>query len=126
MFRSEGRKLIGRAAVLQAAAGIHVGQDHRLFGRQDFRRFGHEADTAKSDDVGIGRRGFARQVEAVADEIGQVLDFRLLVIMRKDDGVALRLQPPDFGKQVDTLQRVRLRGHRGSPRRCAASSSTSL
>ena len=105
--RAERRELVGRAAVLEAAAGVHVGQDHDLLGRQDLRRLGHEADAAEGDHVGIGRRRLARQIEAVADEIGEVLDLRLLVIMREDHGVALALQPLDLGEQVDALQAVR-------------------
>ena len=34
-------------------------------------------------------RGFARQAERVADEIGDVLDLGPLVVVREDDGVAL-------------------------------------
>ena len=103
MRLAERRELVGRAAVLEAAAGVHVGQDDDLFGRQDLRRLGHEADAAKGDHVGVGRRRLARQIEAVADEIGEVLDFRLLVIMGEDHRVALALQPLDLGEQVDAL-----------------------
>ena len=109
--RAERRELVGRAAVLEAAAGVHVGQDHDLFGRQDLRRLGHEAHAAKGDHLGIGRRRLARQIEAVADEIGEVLDFRLLVIMGEDHRVALALQPLDLGEQVDALQACGLSGH---------------
>ena len=41
------------------------------------------------------------KIEAVADEIGEILDFGLLVIMREDDGVALLAQPVDLGAQVE-------------------------
>ena len=103
MRLAERRELVGRAAVLEAAAGVHVGQDDDLFGRQDLRRLGHEADAAEGDHVGVGRRRLARQIEAVADEVGEVLDLRLLVIMREDHGVALVLQPLDLGEQVEPL-----------------------
>ena len=111
MGRAERRELVGRAAVLEAAAGVHVGQDHDLLGRQDLRRLGHEAHAAEGDHIGIGRRRLARQIEAVADEIGEVLDRRLLVIMGEDHGVALALEPLDLGEQVDALQTLRLCGH---------------
>ncbi len=104
MRRAEGGELVGRAAVLEAAAGVHVGQDHDLLGRQDLRRLGHEADAAKGDHVGVGLRRLARQIEAVADEIGEVLDLRLLVIMGEDHRVALALQPIDLGEQVEAFQ----------------------
>ena len=96
-------ELVGRAAVLERAAGVHVGQDDDLFRRQDLRRLGHETHAAKGDDLGVGGGRLARQVEAVADEIGEVLDFRLLVIMGEDDRVALLLQARDLGEQVEAL-----------------------
>ena len=89
MCFAERLELVGRAAVFEAAAGVHVGQDDDLFGRQDLGGLGHEAHAAKGDHLGVGRRRLARQIEAVADEIGEVLDLRLLVIMREDDRVAL-------------------------------------
>ena len=95
---------VGRAAVLEAAAGVHVGQDDDLVGRQYLRRLGHEADAAEGDDVGVGRLRLARQIEAVADEVGNVLDFGRLVIMAEDDGVALLAQPVDLDAQVEALE----------------------
>jgi hypothetical protein len=111
MRRAERRELVGRAAVLEAAAGVHVGQDDDLFGRQDLRRLGHEAHAAEGDHLGVGRRRLARQIEAVADEIGEVLDLGLLVIMGEDDRVALLLEARDLGEQVEPLQALRLCGH---------------
>ena len=111
MRRPERRELVGRAAVLEAAAGVHVGQDHRLLGAQDLRGLGHEANAAERDHVGVGRRRLARQIEAVADEIGEVLDLRLLVIMGEDHRVALALEALDLGEQVGAFQGLRLSGH---------------
>ncbi len=102
--RAERRELVGRAAVLEAAAGVHVGQDDDLLRRQDLRRLGHEADAAEGDHLGVGGRRLARQIEAVADEIGEVLDCRLLVIMGEDHRVALALQPLDLGEQVEPFR----------------------
>ena len=104
MGLAERLELVGRAAVLEAAAGVHVGQDDDLLGRQDLGGLGHEADAAEGDDVGVGRLRLARQIEAVADEVGDVLDLGLLVIMGEDDGVALLAQPVDLGAQVEALQ----------------------
>ena len=80
-------------------------------GDEDLRRLGHEAHAAEGDHLGIGRRRLARQVEAVADEIGEILDRRLLVIMGEDHRVALALQPLDLGEQVEPFQALRLCGH---------------
>ena len=104
MGLAERLELVGRAAVLEAAAGVHVGQDDDLVGRQDLRGLGHEADAAKGDHVGVGRLRLARQIEAVADEIGEVLDLGRLVIMGEDDRVALLAQPVDLGAQVEALE----------------------
>ena len=73
-------------------------------GAEDLRRLGHEADAAEGDHLGVGRRRLARQIEAVADEVREVLDFRLLVIMGEDDGVALALQALDLGEQVEPFK----------------------
>ena len=101
MGLAERLELVGRAAVLEAAAGVHVGQNDDLVGRQDLGGLGHEADAAKGDHLGVGRLRLARQIEAVADEVGQVLDFGRLVIMGEQDGVALRAQPVDLGSEVE-------------------------
>src|SRR3546814_3575102 len=101
MLRAKCRELIGRARILEAAPGIHVGEDHRLVRAQDLGGLGHEADAAKRDHLGVGRRRLARQIEAVADEIGDVLKLGLLIIMREDDGVALLAQPIDLGAQIE-------------------------
>src|SRR6185503_1355588 len=107
----KGGELVGRAAVLQAAAGVHVGKNHRLFGRQDFRGLGHEANAAKGDHLGVGRRRLARQIEAVADKIREVLDLWLLVIMREDHGVAFAFQALDLGEKVEPFEARCLNGH---------------
>jgi hypothetical protein len=70
-MRARKRELLGRAAVLEAASGVHVGQHDDLFGAEDLRGLGHEFDAAKGDDLGIGLGRLARQIEAVADEIGE-------------------------------------------------------
>ena len=108
---AEGRELVGRAAVLEAASGVHVGQDDGLLRREDFRRLRHEANAAEGDHLGVGLRRLARQIEAVADEVREVLDLRLLVIMREDHRVALAFQPLDLGEQVEASQISGLDGH---------------
>ena len=104
MGLAERLELGRRAAVLEAAAGIHVGQHDDLVGRQDLGGLGHEADAAKGDHVGVGRLRLAAEIEAVADEVGNVLDLGRLVIMGEDDRVALLAQPVDLGAQVEALR----------------------
>ena len=98
---AEGGKFLRRTAVLQAASGAHVGEDHGLLRAQDLRHLGHEADAAEGDDVGIGLGRLLRQVEAVADEIREVLQRRFLIVMRQDDGVAFLAEAIDLGAQVE-------------------------
>ena len=100
MLGAEGGEAVGWAAVLQAAAGVHVGQDHSLVRREDLSRLRHEAHTAEGDDLRVGVRCLPAQVQAVADEVREVLQHRRLVIMRQDDGVALALQPDDLVEEV--------------------------
>ncbi len=46
--------------------------------------------TGQHDHIGIDFRSLARQGKAVADDIGHAMeDFRGLVIMRQNDGIAL-------------------------------------
>src|SRR5262249_48617651 len=47
----------------------------------------------------LGR--LARQVERVAHEVGDVLDFRRLIIVREDDCVLLPAEPVDLGLDVE-------------------------
>src|SRR3546814_464914 len=91
--------------VQTCALPIYVGQHDDLFGRQYLGRLGHELDAAKGDDVGVGVGGLARQLQRIADEIGDILNLGLLVIMREDDGVAVLAQAVDLPAQVKTGKR---------------------
>ena len=46
----------------------------------------------------------ARKFEAVANEIGEVLDLRLLVIMREDHRIAVALEALNLGKEVEPFE----------------------
>jgi hypothetical protein len=97
--RLEGTRLAG---ILERAAGRHIGQQNRLRGRQDLGDFRHEAHAAKHDDIRVGGGRLARQVERVADEVGDILDFAVLIIVRQDHGVLLTTQAIDLGQQVES------------------------
>ena len=71
----------------------------RIFAVSAMKRTPQKAITSASVAGGL-----ARQIEAVADEVREVLDLRLLIIMREDDRVALALQPLDLGEQVEPRQ----------------------
>ena len=96
-------KLVGRAAVGQRAAGTQIGHDDRLVGTQDLGCLAHEVNTAQDDYRRIGLCCQLCQGKAVADVVGQLLDFLALVVVRHDHSVALTFQAQDFLSQVDTL-----------------------
>ena len=93
----------------ERAAGAHVRDQHGLVGVQDLRGLGHEMHAALHDDVGVDLRRLARELERIADEVGDaVVDFRRLIIVRQDDGVALPLQLVDrlhIGREERPLDR---------------------
>ena len=47
---------------------------------------------AEHDHLSVGGGGLAGEFERIADEICDVLDLRILVVVRKDHGLALPLQ----------------------------------
>ncbi len=66
--------------------------------------------TRQHDHIGIDLRSLARQRQTVADNIGHAVeDFRCLVIMRKDNRIALFLQFEDRRNVVLEAQPLRLR-----------------
>ncbi len=86
--RLEGLQFRGGTTFLQRAAGVFVRQEDH-FGRiEDFGRFGHEMNAAKDNDFGLGFGRLLGKAQRIAHEIGHVLDFRDLVIVGQDDGVA--------------------------------------
>ena len=111
---AESLELFRRTAVLEAAARVHVGQDDDLLGAEDLGGVGHELHPAENDDIGIGLGGLLAQFEAVADEIGKVLDIGGLVVMRENDRVLLLAKAIDLGEQVLAGGQVGLCGHLGS------------
>ena len=44
---------------------------------------------AECDHVAIELLRLARQLEAVADDVGEFLDLAVLIVVRQDDGAAL-------------------------------------
>jgi hypothetical protein len=45
--------------------------------------------------------GLLRERERVTDEVGEILDLRILVVVRQKDRVLLALEAPDLGFQVE-------------------------
>ena len=55
---------------------------------------------AEDDDVGFRLGRFAREPERVADEVGDVLHFGALVVVRQDDRVPLAGERLDLSLQL--------------------------
>ena len=91
-----GAQLVGGDRVGQRAAGVRVGDQHGLLGREDLRRLGHEVHAGEDDRGGVAGRGDAGEGERVADVVGDVLDLRRLVVVRQEDGVLLGGEPADL------------------------------
>ena len=108
MLGPERRELIGWAVIGQGAAGIEIRQHHCLLGAEDLGGLRHEMNTAERDHIGVGAGRLAGQLERVTNEISDVLNFRLLVVVRQHHGVALLLQP------LDRLHKGGVSAHRGS------------
>ena len=70
--------------------------EHRLVRAEHLRRLGHEVHAAEHDRARVGAGRDAGQRERVADVVGDVLDQRILVVVRQDDRVAFPRQPVDL------------------------------
>ena len=91
----------------ERAAGLEVGQQHPLRGRQNRRGLRHEVDAREDDHLGRRLRRLAGEAERVAHEVGDVLDLGPLVVVGDDDRVPLLGQRPDLGlKRRDFLGRL--------------------
>ena len=125
-----GSQLVGGDGVGQRAAGPQVWQQHGLLGTQDRRRLGHEVHAAEGDHRRVAGSGLTGERERVPEEIRHVLDLRALVVVRKDDRVALAGEFANLVLQFGDLARrggagdrsVRLTGEQG----CWRSSQSAL
>src|SRR5579859_214766 len=97
---AELAEFLGRAAVFERAAGGHVGQQHGLVRADDLGDLAHEADAAEHDDVGIGGRRLARQIQRIADEVSEILDLSVLIIVRENNRVAFFLETLNLSGQI--------------------------
>ncbi len=92
MLPAELAHRFDRAALHQAATGLAV-RHHDGAGRvQHFGGFRHEPDAAKRDHIARELARLAGQFQAVADDVGQFLDFRFLIMMRQQNRTALLFQ----------------------------------
>ncbi len=103
--RLPGAQLVGRDRGGERAAGLGVGDQDGLLGREDRGCLGHEVHAAERDRRGLVRGGLARESERVAHVVGDVLHLGDLVVVREDHRVARTRELADL-----LLQRGDARG----------------
>jgi hypothetical protein len=81
-----------RTTVDQATAGVYVRQDDGALRIQHLSRLCHKFDPTESNHVAIELLRDARKFEAVSNVIGNLLNLRILVMMRQNRGAPARLQ----------------------------------
>jgi hypothetical protein len=79
-------------------------------------------DTTERDHIRVGLLRRLRELQRVADHVGDVLDLAVLVVVREEDGVALTLEPSDLGFEVEG--RIDQRVDSGGERLCHGSPAT--
>ena len=100
MIRDDARLKARTCSAGQLSTRLHPasrsGTTTMRVGIQNLGRLGHEPDAAEGDDVAVEFLRLARQFQAVADGVGQFLDFGFLIMMRQDDRPALRASGRGF------------------------------
>ena len=73
----------------QRTSCFQIRQENRFFRREQLCGFSHKVDAAKHNHVRIGLRSLACECQGIAGDVGDAMkDFRRLVIVGEDDGVA--------------------------------------
>ncbi len=89
MVRFPRAEVVRRDRGRQRAAGFQVRNQHALPRRQHGGSLRHEVHAAENDDVGVCLRGLPGEPQRIADVVRDVLNLRELVVVGKDDRVAL-------------------------------------
>ena len=63
-------------------------------------------DAAEDDDVRAGFLRLERKPQGIAHEVGRLLNFRQLVVVRQQNGIPGRRQSPDLSDSTGRLPRV--------------------
>ena len=93
-------ELLCRTAFGERAGGVEVGNEHRLFGAENFVGFTHKVHAAHHNHVGVRLGGLAGECKAVTDKVGDVLNHAFGIIVCKDYGVLLPTHFADLGFEV--------------------------
>ena len=99
----ELRQFLRLTAIGQRAPRLHVRQQHALRWAEHLGGLGHEVDAAEDDRRGRHLCGVACQLQAVAGEIGDVLNIPIHVKVSEDRRVLFLLQPFDLVHQIERI-----------------------
>jgi hypothetical protein len=89
------------AAFCEAATGLHIGQQHALVRVEHLGCFRHKVDATEHDGRRLHLRRGASELQAIAGEVGQLLNFAFLIVVREDGRVLLLLELTDFRGKID-------------------------
>src|SRR5437773_12524218 len=95
----------------QGTARSKVRKEYLLLRRDYGRGLSHEMDPTKHDHIGLGPGRNLRQSERIANIIGDILDFRDLIIVRYYDRVPLTLEPRDLRYKIPCTGRQECSWH---------------
>ena len=98
--RGQGRR---RTGFRKRTTGIEIGQNDALGRIDDFRGLGHEVHATEKNNFGVGFRRLITQPERITDEVGYLLNFPHLIIVREDNGVAFAFQFRDIRRQINAV-----------------------
>lgn len=100
VLRAEASERLGGAAIGKGTARPYI--RHHDFARwvEDFRALGHEMHAREKDEISARSTRRSRKLQAVTDEVRDILDIRLLVVVSEKHGVFELLKPFDFLKKI--------------------------
>src|ERR1039458_4427735 len=81
-----------RATITKRTTGFKIRKNDFLFRIQYFSRLGHKMNAREYYHIRACTFRLSRQTQAVANEISDILDIRLLVIMRQYNRILFLLQ----------------------------------
>ena len=84
----------------ERAPGVRIGDQHAFPGIRDRRGLRHEVHAANDEQRRVELSGAPGHLQRVGQDIGQVLDFRPLIVVRENRGVPLGFEGTDFRDQI--------------------------
>src|SRR5579875_393306 len=106
-----GAELLRGDRLGERASGIDIGNEHCSVLSENRSGLGHEMHAAEDDDLMLAGGSLTRERKGVTGAICHILDLRALVVVGKDEGIALARQHahlllqrrdlPEAGRRLD-------------------------